>query len=248
MTGRVAHIWRHPIKSHGREALTETLLSEGESLPWDRAWAVAHAASSATDGEWVPCANFSRGAKAPQLQAIQAVLDEAAGRITLTHPQRPQLTFSPDTEAERLLSWVAPLMPADRAPSARIVRAGAGGMTDTPYASISLCNLASNRAVSQKLGRDLSPLRWRANIWLEGFDLWEELEWAGRRLRVGAAELRVEDPISRCLATAANPETGRRDADTLGALESGWGHRHFGVYAVVTRSGPVRLGDPVELH
>ncbi len=245
MTGRVAHIWRHPIKSHGREALTEVRLTEGETLPWDRTWAVAHEASRATAGAWAPCANFSRGAKAPQLQAIQAVLDEATGRITLAHPDRPQLTFSPDTEGSAFLDWVAPLMPADRAASARIVRAGTRGMTDTPYPSISLCNLASNRAVSQKLGQDLSPQRWRGNIWLDGFDLWEELEWVGRTLRIGAAEMRVENPISRCLATAANPETGQRDADTLGALKSGWGHQNFGVYAVVTRTGAVRIGDPV---
>jgi len=45
----------------------------------------------------------------------------------------------------------------------------------------------------------------------------------------------------------ANPETGRRDADTLGALENGWGHTDFGVYAEVTQTGMIRPGDSVEV-
>ena len=39
MTTRIASIQRHPLKSHGREALDEVMLSAGQGLPWDRAWA-----------------------------------------------------------------------------------------------------------------------------------------------------------------------------------------------------------------
>jgi MOSC domain-containing protein YiiM len=35
------------------------------------------------------------------------------------------------------------------------------------------------------------------------------------------------------------------DADTLGALEDGYGHQDFGVYARVIGGGRVALGDPV---
>lgn len=42
MTARVGAIWRHPIKAHGREALGRVILTEGETIPWDRRWAVAH--------------------------------------------------------------------------------------------------------------------------------------------------------------------------------------------------------------
>jgi hypothetical protein len=45
------------------------------------------------------------------------------------------------------------------------------------------------------------------------------------------------EPIGRCRATEANPETGRRDAPTLAALEDGWGHTRFGVYAMVRKGG-----------
>jgi len=247
MTARLAHIWRHPIKSHGREELAAVTLRAGETMPWDRRWAVAHAAAEADATAWAPCANFSRGAKAPGLMAISAKSDEAAATVTLSHPDRPALTFDPDGDAAAFLDWVRPLMPEDRAPSARLVRVPGRGMTDTDYPSLSLLNLASNRAVGQKLGLDLSALRWRGNLWIEGLAPWEEFDWLGRTLRIGEAELTVEERIQRCLATAANPKTGRRDADTLGALNRGWGHQDFGVYARVTRGGRLAQGDAVAL-
>lgn len=42
MTATVTEIWRHPIKSHGREPLESVTLEAGKALPLDRLWAVAH--------------------------------------------------------------------------------------------------------------------------------------------------------------------------------------------------------------
>lgn len=245
MTPAVTGIWRHPIKSHGREALDSATLIAGRTMPWDRTWAVAHEASKATGEAWSHCAAFSRGAKAPALLAIATELDEASETVTLRHPDRPDLTFRPDTEGERLIAWVAPLMPADRAASARIVRVPGRGMTDSAFPSVTLCNMASHRAVEQQIGHFLSPLRWRGNIWFDGLPAWSEFDWIGRTIRIGTAELRVRERTDRCLATAANPETGIRDADTLGALDH-WGHRDFSVRAEVVRSGDVAIGARVE--
>ncbi|MFV2033942.1 MAG: MOSC domain-containing protein [Halocynthiibacter sp.] len=244
---RVAHIWRNPIKSHGVEVLNSVELSAGKCLPWDRHWAVAHENSDADGSSWVPCVNFSRGSKAPLLMAIKAQLDEASGRVRLSHPACEPLVFDPEREAQALIDWAAPLMPEGRARSSRVIRVKGRGMTDTDYASVSVCNLASNRAVGAELGHEISPLRWRGNIWLDGLAPFEEFDWVGHRLRIGEAELEIRERITRCAATTANPETGRRDADTLGALKSGWGHQEFGVYAYVTRPGRVALDDEAEL-
>ncbi|MFD0859760.1 MOSC domain-containing protein [Roseovarius aquimarinus] len=245
---RVAAIWRHPIKAHGFEALDRVRLGAGETLPWDRRWAVAHdAAAPEVDGTgWTSCNNFSRGAKAPQLMAISAVSDVEAGTVTLRHPQRPDLTFDPDSQADAFLDWVRPLMPEGRAQSARVLRAEAQGMTDSDFPSISIINLASGADLGTRLGQDLSPLRWRANIHLEGLAPWAERDWIGRRLRIGGAEFELREAIIRCRATTANPETGERDADTLGALKA-MGHQEFGLYGVVTQSGEISVGDVAEV-
>jgi uncharacterized protein len=245
MTAMLAHITRHPIKSHGREDLASVLLTAAEGLPFDRHWAVAHDAAKLVAG-WNPCVNFARGAKAPGLMAISAKLDVATGAVTLMHPEKPDLTFRPDDadDLAQFLDWVRDLNPADRAQPAQIVKAGIA-MTDTDFPSVSIFGLASNCDLSTCMGQDLSPNRWRGNLWVDGLAPWAEFDWVGRDVQIGGAVLQVQERIVRCKATSANPSTGHIDADTLGALQGGFGHQEFGVYARVISGGMVAVGDGV---
>ncbi|WP_050929305.1 MOSC domain-containing protein [Aestuariivita boseongensis] len=249
MTGAVTQLWRHPIKSHGREALERVTAVAGQALPFDRFWAVQHDHSK-HDGEgWADCMNFMIGTRTPGLAGLWAKLDEGPRRVTLSHEKLGKLTFHPDDylEASQFLAWIAPLIPENRAQPRRVVQAGTRGMTDTDYPSVSIMNESSHRAVSQKLGRPIETERWRGNVWFDGLAPWEEFDWLGKTIRVGGTVLQVQDRIERCLHTAANPKTGVRDADTLGALRSGWDHQDFGVYAQVIEGGDIAIGDKVEL-
>jgi uncharacterized protein YcbX len=246
MTGSVTSLWRHPIKSHGRESLDSVTLDAGQTMPWDRVWAVAHEASKTDGSAWAPCANFSIGARAPGLMGINARTDEETGLVTLVHPELEPLTFDPDAEPQRLIDWTRPIMPQNRAASARVVRVPGRGMTDTDYPSVSIGNMATHRAVEQKAGHALSPKRWRLNIWLDGLAPWEEFDWIDRSITIGGVDLKIRDRIQRCKATTANPDTGKRDVDTLGALNT-WGHQDMGVYAEVIRGGRISIGDKVQV-
>lgn len=245
MTATLAQIWRFPIKSHGRERLASVQLQAGQALPWDRHWAVAHEESDADGSAWAACQNFSRVSKAPSLAAISAQLDEATGTLTLSHPDRPDLVFRPDDESQVLIDWAGPMIPRGRAQSARVIK-GPVGFTDSDFPSVTLCNLASHRAVEQRIGSDLSIHRWRGNLWLDGLPPWEEFDWMGREVQIGEAVLVPRERTDRCLATHANPDTGARDTDILRTLDS-WGHRDFSVRAEVIRSGMIRDGDKVRV-
>lgn len=244
MTGRITDILRYPIKSHGREAVARVTLTAGQTLPWDRHWAVAHEASEADGTEWARCGNFTRGAKVPELQAMEARLDEASATVTLAHPDLGELSFRPDAEGPRLIDWTRPLMPENRAVSDRVLRAQARGMTDSDFPSVTLCNRSSHRAVEQKIGHGLSIHRWRGNFWCDGLAPWEEFDWIDRDVRIGGAVVVPRERTARCLMTHANPDTGQRDADILGTLET-WDHRDFSVMAEVVESGDVAVGDEI---
>jgi len=82
---------------------------------------------------------------------------------------------------------------------------------------------------------------------MAGLEPWVEFDWIGKTVTLGEAELTIREPIVRCLATTANPDTGERDAETLTALKTHFGHQNFGIYAEVTRSGDIILGDPIEV-
>lgn len=242
-SGRLVQITRHPIKGHGREDLASVRLLAGECLPWDRHWAVAHEAAKLVDG-WNPCMNFARGAKAPALMAISSTLDEATATVTLHHPVQGAITLRPDDAADlpRFLAWLDPLVPESRARPKAIVTAGRG-MTDSDFPSVSILNRASLADLSARMGKDLSPHRFRGNLWLDGAAPWAEWDWIGRHICIGGAVLKIEERITRCVATTVDPDTGISDANTLAALDMHFGHKDFGVYATVVESGPVALDD-----
>ncbi|ABG31091.1 MOSC domain-containing protein [Roseobacter denitrificans] len=242
----ITTLLRHPLKSHGREALQHTTLTAGQPMPFDRLWAVAHEASKADGSTWVPCANFSRVSKAPNLMAITCRLNEATGTLTLSHPDRPDLTFNPDTDTDAFIAWVSPLVPQDRALPERIIKLAGRGFTDSDFPSVTLCNHASHRAVEAELKQPLSIHRWRGNIWFETDTPWIEFDWLGKDVRIGDCILTVRERTDRCLATTANPDTGMRDADTLAALDT-WGHQDFSVRAEVKHGGTIRVGDQIEV-
>lgn len=250
MTARVAAIWRHPIKAHGREEVAEAVLAPGRCLPWDRHWAVAHEGSRFDPAApaWTPCGHFQRAARTQALMAIKARWNEAKGRMTLSHPDLGPVEFDPETEGERFLDWVRLIAPSERFRPTSLVRAPGRGMTDSDFPSISIKSVASNAALGAHMGMDLSMHRWRGNLWIDGLEPWAEAGWVGRTLRIGEAALEVREPVGRCKATEADPATGRPDGETLRALREVRGEQVFGLYAVVVEGGTVRTGDRIAVH
>ena len=244
MTGHVTEIWRHPIKSHGREPLQSVTLEPGKAMPFDRLWGVAHDRSKVDGASWASCAQFCRVAKIPSLMAIRSTYDPDENRITLSHPDQSDITFDPDREADIFLEWVKVLVPEDTLQPARLVRAQTDAFTDSDFPSVTLCNHATHRAVEQRVGKPLSHLRWRGNVWIDGLAPWEEFDWDGREVRIGQTVLKIRERTTRCKSTHSNPETGHRDADVLSALSS-WDHQDFSVRAEVIDGGPIAIGDEV---
>jgi uncharacterized protein YcbX len=247
----VAALWRHPIKSHGREALDKVTLIAGQTMPWDRTWAVMHNTSKFDQAapEWVSCANFIIGTGTPGVAGIWAKLDESSGQITLRHDALGEIGFDPNnaSDADRFVAWVSPLCPADKRQPTKLVQVPGRGMTDTNYPSISIMTHASHNAVAERLGTPLEMERWRGNIWLDGTDTWEELTWLGKDIQIGEAVLQIIEPAERCKHTMVNPRTGERDIDTLAALREGWNHQDFGVYAKVIKGGKIALNDTAKV-
>lgn len=254
MTATLARIFRHPVKSIGAEDLGGTVLEAGRSLPFDREWAVLNDRAKVARrpdgraGEWGPKANFLTGRAGPSLMAVTAAMP-GEGLLRLAHPLRPVLEIDPDAAGDqaRLLAWLAPIWPADAPAPVAVVRAPGQPLTDQPVPYVSLIGTASLAALSARAGGNLSPRRFRANLWVEGWAPFAEFDLIGRDIRVGAARLRPVARIGRCRATDANPETGLRDIDMLPLLERSFGHTDLGVFCTVVEGGPVILGDPVDL-
>ena len=246
--GHLAQIWRHPVKSLGAERLAAVTLGPGACLPGDRVWAVSHGTSvfDPAAPAWVPCRNFLRVTHAPRLAQITARLDGT--RLHLHHPDAAPLSALPDRpeDAEAIAAWAGALADGVAPGPYRLSRAPQA-MTDADRPWVSVLSLASLRALGADAGADLDPRRFRGNLWLDGLAPWEEGEWPGRTLVIGGAHLRVIEPIWRCRATEANPESGRYDAPVMDSLRRMTGDTAFGVYAEVIAGATIAESDAAAL-
>jgi len=121
-------------------------------------------------------------------------------------------------------------------------------VTSAAYMSaISLINLASVRDLEAAVGRPVDPLRFRANVYVDGVPAWDELNWVGREVALGEVRLRILKRTVRCPATEVDPATGERDLDVPRALQAHVGHRDMGVYGEVLVGGTIRPGDALTL-
>lgn len=247
--GTVAALWRHPIKSHGREPLEQVVLTAGEAMPWDRHWAVTHNQSKfdASNPEWVMCRNFVIGTLNPMLAGLWATFDEGSSQISLRHANLGSITFAPDLPEDqaRFITWINQL--DLRTPATGIAQLPGRGFTDDSKPTITIMNTASHAAVESFHGSPLETERWRGNIWLTDLPAWAEFDWIDHDIQIGDAIIHSHKRTERCLHTTANPQTGERDADTLAALNKGFGHQDFGIAGVVVKSGKIALGDTVKV-
>jgi uncharacterized protein YcbX len=120
-------------------------------------------------------------------------------------------------------------------------------------ASVTVSTTSSMRLLAQRLGREVDSARFRSTFLVDTADSRSHVEdsWVGRVLRVGEATVRVRGVVPRCAVVDLDPVTGHNDAPVLaelGRYRQSRGEISFGVDAVVTAPGRVRIGDQVELE
>lgn len=99
---------------------------------------------------------------------------------------------------------------------------------------------------------DVDARRFRMLIELDGGGAHEEDTWVGGRIGLGETVLRITGQVARCAMTTHDPDTGKRDYDTLRAIKDYRGQMNgkdlmFGVYGEVETPGRIRRGDEVRI-
>ena len=250
MSGHAAAIFRHPIKGFTPEALSTVQLAPGEGFPHDRLYAVENGPCGFDPASpaFVAKQKFTVLAHIARVAAARTRYDAATGDLHVTAPGAPEFLGNLTDEAgrEAFARWLTDLLGEDVRGELRVLEApGEWRFTDHPLGQVSLANLASIRDLGQKMGVELDPLRFRANVYVEGWPAWAENQWAGKRLMLGWAQAQVFKPIVRCAAIHVDPTTAERDLDVTKALFDNYGHLHCGIYVRVTSAGALGLGDAV---
>jgi len=250
MSGHAAAIFRHPVKGFTPEALTSVQLAPGEGFPHDRLYAVENGPCGFDPAApaFVSKQKFTVLAHIAKVAAARTCYDEATATLHAAAPGARDFLGRLDDDAGRtaFAAWLTDLLGEDVRGELRVIEApGHWRFTDHPLGQVSIVSLASVRDLGQKMGVELDPLRFRANVYVEGWPAWAENQWTGKRLMLGWAQAEVFKPIVRCAATHVDPTTAERDLDVTKALFDNYGHLHCGIYVRMTSAGTLSLGDAV---
>jgi uncharacterized protein YcbX len=255
---RVVALYRYPVKGFTPETCGKlTLLADGR-VAGDRVLGIRFADTEAPDDQWSRKHGMLALINTPGLARLRVAFDAAAGRlrIGLGDALLTDEKLSPEGRrriAAALTDYVLKLdgNPLTDHPERLPLRVIGDGVMpryhDDEAGRVTLHARESLRSLENALGKDVSELRFRSNIAIEGLAAWEEQSWVGRKIRIGAVEFDVVKPKTRCLATHANPATGDRDLPILTTLTRSFHQQDptFAVAMVPSRGGEIRIGDQV---
>lgn len=253
MDARIASIYRHPVKGFTPERLTSVTLEAGACFPCDRLYAVEDGPSGFDPAapDHISKMKFTVLAKIPAVAKARTAYDAASGVLSATAEGYERFAGDLRTDAGRagFEAWLGGLLGEEVSGPLRVIEGpGAHRFMDSRSGYVSIVNLASVRDLGQRLGMSLDPLRFRANLYVEGWPAWVENDWTGRTLSVGGVTAEVLKPIVRCAATHVDPTTAERDVELVKALFDNYGHMFCGIYLNVTEGGEVAEGDGVSLR
>jgi MOSC domain-containing protein len=248
-TGKVRAIFRYPVKGLSAEALDRVTAEAGESLPFDRAWAIENGPGrfDPEQPKHLPKIHFLMLMRNERLAALETRFDEASQTLTILRAGKQVARGDLTTKIGRTMleQFLAAYMKDDLRGPPRIVSAPGHTFSDMAARCLHLVNLASLAELESAARRSLDPLRFRPNLVLEGTQAWEEFGWIDRDVAIGDVRVHVFARTTRCAATNVDPATGARDTALPAVLERTWGHADFGVYARVVEGGTIAIGDPV---
>ncbi|KJC64524.1 hypothetical protein SAMN06295879_2303 [Agreia bicolorata] len=258
MHGSIHSLYRYPVKGLTPEPLDRVALEAGRAFPFDRLFALAKPQGAYNADTFVPVSKreYYVLLNTDRLAGLAVGFDPETGLIRVTVQGHPVLEADLSTEAGRAEFVELYARVADLPDGERPVLAEQPGYNFTDQANngsrmmntISLINRASIREFEARIGRELDPLRFRANVYIEGLEPWVERDWIGRELQLGGSggvTVRVVEETERCAATEVDPSTARRDVPVVRLLHENYGHEIMGVFAEVLSVGTLAPGDSV---
>ena len=245
----ITGIYRYPVKGLSAQPLQGIRLEAGRPFPFDRIFALgrSNAKVDPQNPHWAKKGMFVMLMLEEALATVRTHLDVDTMRLAITKPDgTPLLSADLDTAEGRqdVEAFVERLVPTLRG-RPTMVRSPNGHFMDKPDNVLSLINLATLPSMEERWGYALDPLRFRANIYIDGARPWAEFDWIGGTLQVNDTILRVDRRNGRCGATNVNPATGQRDLELPTALRAAFGYKDLGVYLVTETSGTVVVGDTI---
>jgi uncharacterized protein YcbX len=227
--GRVAALWRYPVKSMAGEPLDAVDVS-WYGLTGDRRWAFVRDGVAQSGFPWL---------------TLRQRFDLRGYQPWFSDPDQPDRSATKVRAPSGAVYDVAdPDLAADLWPDgARVIKQDRGIFDAFP---LSLITIQTIDLMSQTVGLELDVQRFRPNILVDAEDgqPFGEDAWVGSVLHMGDMRMRVDKRDSRCVVITIDPDTAESDPSILRAVAQDR-EGCLGVYGSTVEPGRVAVGDPV---
>ena len=245
----IASLYRYPVKGLSPEPLQNVAVASGETLPFDRAYAIENGPGrfDANAPRHLPKITFLMLMRDERLATLRSAFDDTTETLTIQRDGKQVARGQLTTPLGRQLieQFIGAYMKTELRGAPKIVRAPGHSFSDVAAKCVHIVNLATVREVERVVGRPIDPLRFRANFYMDDAPPWAEFAWLDKDITVGPVKLRVFARTTRCAATNVDPNTGARDMAIPAHLMRTWGHEDLGIYAKVVNGGDIAVGEPV---
>jgi len=247
ISATVTGLYRYPLKGFSPQPLTDVTLAADRCFPGDRLFAIENGPSGfdETAPAHQPKTRYLMLARNGILARFQSRYDDVRQVLSLRAPDGRHVEADLASADGRAVieAFLTSTLGAEARGNLRLLSSPGYHFMDSTKGFVSLINAASLREIERIAGQTVDPLRFRANIYVDGLKPWQEFDLVDCRLRIGEAELVGIKRTDRCAATQVNPLSGERDVDMLRLLEQHFAHHDCGIYLRVTRSGRLAAGD-----
>ena len=248
----IKNIIRYPIKGLSGENLDKIVLEENQVIPGDREFAFARFSTKYDQKNpiYLKKTNFLALVKEEKLAKLFTVFNPKSKQLIIKINNNVVVdeTLNNKENINKVEFFFQEYLEMRKEEKPNLVRGIKTNKTnlvhsfsDIPDKAISIVNLNTIMELQRKLGKQISPSRFRANILIDGCNAWEEFNWIGKKINVGDAVLKVFKRTQRCAATNVNPDNGQRDINIPNQIKSYYGHVDLGIYAKVTKGGLISI-------
>ncbi len=250
-TAKISSIYRYPVKGLSPEEMSAVALSPGQTLPADRRYAIENGPSGfdPSNPKYLPKIYFLMLMRNERLAGLQTHFDESTNVFTIRHNNKEVASGNLETADGRaaIEGFFSQEFASELKGTPKILAVPGYSFSDVAAKVVSIINLASVAAIEGVVGRPVDPLRFRGNLYVDGWPGWHEFSLLGETLAIGDVRLKVTKNIVRCAAVNVDPSTAERDMNLPKTMVQHFGHDECGVYAEVITGGMIAAGDKIEI-
>lgn len=258
----IAALYRYPVKGFTREECDSLHILPGGRVAGDRVLGLRYNDAATPGDAWGPKVDFAALVNTPALAALRLKFDHDALRLRLQRADEVVFDGRLDEPGRRRFAAAVeqylrtieegPLsLRADPFPLRVVGDAVTSRYQDREPGYTTLHGRGSLAALATTVGEsaETTEKRFRSNIAVDGVDAWAEQGWVGRGVRIGEVEFDVANPVARCLATHAHPDTGKRDLAIMKTLLGLFRSERptFAIMMTSERGGRIRVGDGIQV-